>query len=190
MIRFNFLPWRERERRRQKHLFQRQLLLSGLLGMTLVIVVWIANEAQLQRQADRNDLLTKEIRVLDQRLQEIAGLKRDIEMLLARRQSVAALQSGRHESVHLLQQLAEQVPEGVMLKSLSQAERIQLTGYAVSNSRVSELLRHLDPERTGLQTTQPELVEIKSASLGEGRDVRKVFEFTIMLPPVRAAKTP
>ncbi len=185
MIRFNFLPWREDDRRHRKQLFQRQLLLGALLGMSIVFVVWFFNDRRLQIQAERNALLSSQIALLDARLQEIASLKRDIQALQARRGAVEALQRGRHLPVQLFQEIATRMPEGVMLKSLVQGDRLMLSGYSVSNGRVSELLRNIDPGRTKLPTAQPELVEIKSASFGEGRDLRKLFEFMLALPPVK-----
>ena len=182
MIRFNFLPWREDDRRQKKELFQRQLMLGGLLGLTIIFVVWFANERRVQAQAERNALLTNQIAQLDARLREIANLRREIQTLQARQRAVESLQVGRHQPVKLFQALAAGTPEGVMLKSLAQGDRLSLSGYAVSNGRVSELLRNLDPGRTRLSTAQPELVEIKSASFGEGREARKLFEFTMALP--------
>ena len=146
------------------------------------MVVWVANEKRVQTQAERNALLTHQIAQLDIRLREIADLRRDIQALQARQRAVEGLQIGRHQSVQLFQALTAAIPEGVMLKSLTQADRLSLSGYAVSNGRVSELLRNLDPGRTRLSTAQPELVEIKSASFGEGREARKLFEFTLVLP--------
>lgn len=185
MIRFNFLPWREDDRRQKKQFFQRQLILGGLLGLTIIVVIWFVNETRIQIQSERNSLLTSRIVLLDAQLREISSLRRDIQALLARQQAVEALQAGRHQPVQLFQELVRRIPEGVMLKSLAQSERLMLSGYAVSNGRVSELLRNLDPDRTKLSTAQPELVEIKSASFGEGKEARKLFEFTIALPPLK-----
>ncbi|MEY3719779.1 MAG: hypothetical protein RL618_298 [Pseudomonadota bacterium] len=187
MIRFNFLPWREDERRQKKQLFQRQLVLCSLLGMSIVFVIWFINERRLQTQAERNAWLGSQIASLDIRLREIASLRRDIQALQARQHAVEALQAGRHQPVHLFQELAARTPDGVMLKSLAQGDHLSLSGYAVSNGRVSELLRNLDPVRTRLPTAQPELVEIKSASFGEGREARKLFEFTITLPAAKSS---
>lgn len=186
MIRFNFLPWREDERRQKKQLFQRQLVLCGVLGLTIIFMIWFVNDRRLQTQAERNALLTSQIASLDIRLREIASLRRDIQELQTRQRAVEALQGGRHQPVQLFQELAARIPEGIMLKSLAQGDQLSLSGYAVSNGRVSELLRNLDPERTHLPTSQPELVEIKSASFGEGREARKLFEFTIALPNAKS----
>lgn len=188
MMRFNFLPWREAERRRKKTSFSRLLLLHGLLGLTVVFVVWIVIEARLQAQADRQSMLRSEIRMLDGQISEIASLRRDIDALQARQRSVETLQANRHQPVQLLKQLSVQIPDGVMLKSLKQSDNILLSGYALSNARVSELLRNLDTLRTAVGTAQPELLEIKSSSFGEGKDARKLFEFMLVLP-IAAAET-
>lgn len=190
MIRFNFLPWREDQRFRKKNLFMRQLMLFVLLGLTIGGVAWIINQAKVERQAERNALLKAEINQLDIRLREIASLKRDIEALQARQRAVEALESGRHQPVHILQQLSDEIPEGVMLKSLTQGDQMLLSGFALSNAGVSELLRNLNPERTQLQTAQPELMEIKSASFGEGKEARKLFEFMIVLPAASSGEKP
>jgi type IV pilus assembly protein PilN len=52
-----------------------------------------------------------------------------------------------------------------------------VTGYAQSNARVSEFLRKLTAQ--GRWLVQPDLIEIKSASVGQGKDLRKIVEFTL-----------
>ena len=183
-MRFNFLPWREAEHRRKKNAFNRLLMLHGLLGVVIVFLVWIVTETKLQTQADRRDMLRSQISVLDDQIREIANLRRDIDALQARQHSVEILQADRYQPVLLLQQLSQQIPEGVMLKSLRQGNSIMLSGYALSNGRVSELLRNLDPQNMRTSTAQPELIEIKSGGFGEGREARKLFEFTLTLPVI------
>ena len=109
MIRFNFLPWREQDRRLKKQLLQRQLVLGGLLGLSIVFVVWILNEQRIQTQTERNALLSAEIALLDTRLREIASLKHDIQVLLSRQRAVEALQAGRGQPVQLFQSFAHLV---------------------------------------------------------------------------------
>ena len=52
-----------------------------------------------------------------------------------------------------------------------------LNGYAQSNERVSELLRNLSNVSPWLE--RPDLIEIRSTGLGQGKDAKKVFDFTI-----------
>ena len=48
---------------------------------------------------------------------------------------------------------------------------------AQSNERVSELLRNFSNNSPWLE--RPDLIEIRSAALGQGKDAKKVFDFTM-----------
>jgi type IV pilus assembly protein PilN len=70
------------------------------------------------------------------------------------------------------------VPEGIYLRSFKEEnQRVVLTGYAQSNERVSELLRNLGNNSPWLE--RPDLIEIRLASLGQGKDAKKVYDFTV-----------
>ena len=179
MMKLNLLPWRDERRRERKRQFKRLLSLAGTLGLVIVLAMFAVNGGRIALQEARNQTLTTENAALDASIREIRNLKQQIEALDARRASVERLQASRKGPVHLLDELVNRLPQGVMLKSVKQAERLSLTGYAQSNGRVSELLRSLEAGAEWLG--QPELLEIKSANLGQGRDARRLFEFTIAL---------
>ena len=179
MTKLNLLPWRDERRRERKRQFQRLLGLAGTLGLVIVLAIFAVNGGRIALQESRNHTLTAENAALDISIREIRDLKQQIDALNARRASVERLQASRHGPVHWLDELVNRLPQGVMLKSVRQAERLSLTGYAQSNGRVSELLRSLEAGADWLG--QPELIEIKSASVGQGRDTRRLFEFTIAL---------
>lgn len=182
MMRFNFLPWRESRRRQNKQNFNRLAVLCVTLGLAVVLLVFAINARKLATQAERNALLQTENQALDIRIREISGLRNDIEALRARQHAVETLQANRHQSVLLLDEITAKTPDGIMLKSLRQTEHIQLTGFALSNSRVSDLLRNLSQRPSQFKAGQPDLIEIKSSSYGQGKDVRKLFEFTLVIP--------
>lgn len=179
MIRLNLLPWREDRRRERKQQFQRQLGLMSMLGLSVVLAGYAINAGRISQQEERNQLLSTENAKLDTRLREIQQLQAQIAGLNARRAAVERLQNGRAFPVRLLDELATRVPQGVALKSLKQTDKLTLNGIAQSNARVSELLRALHTEANWLGW--PELGEIKSANLGQGRDAKKVVEFNISL---------
>lgn len=176
---FNLLPWREESRSRRKREFRRLLVLAAILGVSVVVAMVAANASRLSVQRERNQRLTHENAQLDVRIREVHGLRDEIDALNARRAAVEGLQIRRTQPVHLLDQLVGRVPFGVALKSLKQAERTLLTGYALSNAGVSELLQALDADTPRLG--RPELVEVKAVTLGQARDARKLVEFTITL---------
>lgn len=186
MILFNLLPWREARRRERQRSFVASMLLAAVLGMAIVVLVSLWNAGKLAAQAERHTLLAAENALLDVRIREIAGLRQEIDALKARQKAVETLQANRNQPVYLMDEMTALVPPGVVLKSMRQADNITVTGYAQSNERVSEFLRNLGSH--GRWLTQPELVEIKSATLGQGRDQRKVFEFTLTVGWVRAAR--
>ena len=178
MTGFNLLPWRDARRRERRRQFRSLLGLAGAFGFAVVLAVFAFNQRRLAQMADRHQLLSAQIALLDARIGEIRVLRENIAVLQARRDAVRGLQRARSAPVRFLDELAGRIPQGVMLKSVQQAERITLAGFAQSGARVSELLHAL---AGSVSVSRPELVEIKSATLGQGRDARRVFEFTIAM---------
>ena len=178
MIRINLLPHREERRKQRRQAFFAMLALSALVGGIVLMVVggFIANS--IFSQEARNTIIRNANAKLDLEIKEIASLKQEIDALKARQQAVEDLQSDRNQPVHLLDELVKQVPEGIYLRSFKQeAQRVVLNGYAQSNERVSELLRNLSNNSPWLE--HPDLIEIRSTALGQGKDAKKVFDFTI-----------
>ncbi len=178
MIRINLLPHREEKRKQRKKDFVALLSLSAIVGALIVIAVGAYFASALSDQEQRNTFIKNENTRLDGEIKEVANLKQEIEALKARQQAVEDLQSDRNQPVYLMDELAEQVPEGVYLKSFKQdGQRVLLNGYAQSNERVSELLRNLGNHSAWLE--RPDLIEIRSTGIGQGKDAKRVFEFTI-----------
>lgn len=178
MIRINLLPHREAKRKERKNAFVAMLFLSLLVGGVIVMVVggYFANK--ISNQDERNSFIKAENTRLDGQIKEIASLKQEIDALKARQQAVEDLQSDRNQPVYLMDELVKQIPEGVYLKSFKQeGQRVALNGYAQSNERVSELLRNLSNNSPWLE--RPDLIEIRSAGVGSGKNAKKVFDFTV-----------
>ena len=178
MVRINLLPHREEKRKQRRDAFMQLMVFSALVGAAIVLAWGGLLAAQLASQNQRNGFIKAENAKLDTQIAEIANLKQEIEALKARQFAVEDLQSDRNQPVYLMDELVKQVPEGIYLKSFRQEnQRVALNGYAQSNERVSELLRNMSNHSQWLE--RPELIEIKSTSVGQGRDSRKVFEFTV-----------
>lgn len=178
MIRINLLPHREEKRKQRKAAFLRMLVLAAIMGLTMVIAYATFVGAQISNQNNRNDFIKAENTKLDAQIKEIATLKEEIEALEARQQAVEDLQSDRNQPVYLMDELVKQVPEGIYLRSFKQDnQRVAMSGYAQSNERVSELLRNLSNNSPWLE--RPDLIEIRLTNLGQGKDAKKVFDFTV-----------
>jgi type IV pilus assembly protein PilN len=173
MIRVNLLPWRaERRAAQRKHL----AILAGMvsaLAVALVILVHGVIAGYIAVQEGRNDYLKKENARLDKEISEIKKLQDEIAALLARKQVIERLQADRSQVVNLLDQLVRQTPDGVYLKSLKQTGlRVNLTGYAHSNARVSTLMRNF---ASSPHLENPVLIEIRAASVNN----KRVSEFNM-----------
>jgi type IV pilus assembly protein PilN len=129
-----------------------------------------------------------EIRKLEDQIKDIVGLEAEIAALRARQQAVEDLQSDRNQPVYLLTELVNQLPDGVYITKMSQAEQlVTIIGSAQSNERVSELLRNLANNTPWF--SKPELVEIVAGSVAlTPRDQRRVANFTIRFKLIRASE--
>ncbi|MCV0439938.1 MAG: PilN domain-containing protein [Hydrogenophaga sp.] len=190
MILINLLPHREAARKRRKDQFFTQLGLSALLGGVICGAVFTWYQGQISAQQDRNRFLQSEIAKLDEEIKDIANLQREIASLRARQTAVENLQGDRNLPVHLLDELAAQLPEGVYLSSMKQQDQsVLLVGVAQSQERVSDLLRNLANNSPWL--VRPDLVEIVAArSSATGRDQRRVSNFTIRATLKRPSAAP
>ena len=178
MIRINLLPHRAERRKQRKNAFIALLAVSAVIGALVVLLVGIGIANKISGQTQRNDFIKAENLRLDNQIKEIATLKAEIESLKARQQAVEDLQSDRNQPVYLMDELVKQVPEGVYLRSFKQeGQRVILNGYAQSNERVSELLRNLSNNSPWLE--RPDLIEIKAAPIGQSKDAKRVFDFTV-----------
>ena len=173
MIRINLLPHREEKRKSRRQQF---ILFSALAALGGLLVWFVGHSiiaGYVDGQDEKNAMLKQEIALLDKEISEIKGLREQAEALLSRKQVIESLQTNRTEPVHVFNELARQIPEGLYFKSLKQTgSRINITGYAQSNARVSNLMRNLDASP---QLQNAELVEVKAAVL----NTRRVSEFNL-----------
>lgn len=181
----NLLPHREATRKERNEAFLAMLLGMAGAGVGVILAVSAIIGAAINTQNDRNAMIVAENAKLDIEIAEIATLKEEITALKARKQAVEDLQSDRNQPVYILDELVKHVPEGAYLRSFKQVgQNITLNGYAHSNERVSELLRNLGNVSAWLE--RPELVEIRAASVGQGKDLRRLFEFSMNVSIKRA----
>jgi type IV pilus assembly protein PilN len=182
VIRINLLPWREARRKAQR---QHLGVLGGMvavLGLLIVGAVHLTIAGYIAVQSDRNEFLKRENVRLDKEIEEIKKLKTEIAALLARKQIIERLQADRAQAVYMLQELVQQVPDGVYLKAIKQTGlKINMVGYAQSNARVSTLMRNF---AASPYLENPDLVEIKAVLLSN----KRVSEF-IMNVSLKQVKT-
>ena len=173
MIRVNLLPHREEKRKARRQQFY---AVSGLISV-LAVMIWFLGygiiNGYISTQDNKNAFLKAQVADLDKDIDEIKRLKEQTESLLSRKRVIEALQANRAETVHLFNEMARQVPEGVYIKNIRQAkDQISISGYAQANSRVSTLMRNLEASPL---LERPDLVEIKAEMVGK----RRLNEFSL-----------
>ncbi|MCH8479094.1 MAG: PilN domain-containing protein [Wenzhouxiangella sp.] len=100
---------------------------------------------QISGQENRNNFLRAEIRKLDRAIERIEQLEETRENLIARKNVIERLQTNRSMMVHLFNQLAQTVPEGVTLNSVRQTgDQLTIVGTSESETRVSEYMRNIE----------------------------------------------
>jgi len=173
MPRVNLLPWREadRKRRRQEFMFSIVAAIGSAALVTLAGRGLMAGA--ISHQETRNRALETQITALEKQIEEINGLEKQKQALIARMEIIETLQRSRPEIVHVFDELVRVLPEGVYLTYLKQSgPRIEMRGVAQSSTRVSTFMRNIDSSEW-LADPSLQVVETK------GRDDGRGAQFTL-----------
>jgi len=183
MIRINLLPHREAKRKGRRQQFYVLLgLVSVLAGLIWFLGYSIVNR-QIATQNEKNEFLKREISSLDKEIDEIKKIQEQTNALLSRKRVIEALQANRTETVHLFNELAKQVPEGIYLRTLAQTgPKIVISDYAQSNARITTLMNNLDESPLLEQST---LIETKAEVVANRR--LNAFSITTVITRQTAA---
>jgi len=186
MIRVNLLPHREEKRKRRQQQFGVLAGLAAVVGLVVAASVWFFLDQQETQQQANVAYMKAEIDKLEKQIEEIRKIREETASLLAKKQVVEGLQSNRSEPVQLLDQLLRQLPEGVYLKAIKQVgPKVNVVGYAQSNARVSTLMRNIE---SSPWLSNPNLIEIKAATLGKMRISEFNMKLALKRPTVGGSK--
>jgi type IV pilus assembly protein PilN len=185
MIRINLLPHREAKRKARRQQFYVLLGLVSLLAGLIWFLGYSIINRQVTTQVEKNEFLKHEITSLDKEIDEIKKIRDQTNALLARKRVIEELQANRTETVHLFNELAKQVPEGIYLRTLAQSgPLIAISGYAQSNARITTLMNNLDESPLLEHST---LVETKAEMVANRR--LNAFSITTMITRQTTAPT-
>ena len=166
MANVNLLPWREIQRQEKKKEFL--IVLGMVLAVALFSAVawgyWV--NWKIDFQNDRNNFLTREIAVLDEKVKEINELKLRRQQVLERMEVIKALQGNRPGVVKVFDEFVRSVPSGVFFVEVKRVgDNVALVGFAESNNRISTLMRQLDASD---RFKEPNLTKVEADdTLGE-----------------------
>jgi type IV pilus assembly protein PilN len=167
MSKINLLPWREERRKEQKQQFVMVLALAAVAGFGGVYGINMQVESQIAHQQARNEFVRQETTALDSRIAEIAELKKKRERLVDRMNVIQNLQGNRPLVVHVFDEIAKGVPEGVFFTEIEQkGNTIAASGMAESNTRISNLMRNLDGSTS---FAKPVLSKVEAQAAGASK---------------------
>ena len=179
----NLLPYREKIRKEKTKQFSLFMALFALAGGAVIFMLSSFINMEIDAQKSRNDFIQKENTKLDNDIKSIAQLKDQIKETLAKRKVVENLQVNRSDAVSLLNEISNQLPEGVTLKSVNQVDdKVTIVGNTQSNNKVSNYMTNLASTTFFMN---PELVEIKAVQVAAKKqnakvgDDQNISEFTM-----------
>ena len=145
MPRINLLPWREAQRRERKLHFTVALGGAAVAAIAVTFIAYLMVDSMISAQQQRNNVLRREIKVLDKQIEEINNLEAAKQSFIARMEIIEKLQRSRPEIVHLFDAIVRTLPDGVYLTSVTQTENhLKFEGVAQSSTRVSSFMRNID----------------------------------------------
>jgi type IV pilus assembly protein PilN len=161
MPRINLLPWRNEERKERKLRFLVALGAAAVAALAVTGVGYMMMDSMISAQDARNSRLKAEIIELDKQIEKINSLEADKARFIARMDVIEKLQRSRPEIVHIFDEIAKQLPDGVYLTNISQnGTRIKFEGVAQSSTRVSAFMRNIDGS-SYLKNPELDIVESK-----------------------------
>jgi type IV pilus assembly protein PilN len=145
MPRINLLPWRDEERKERKLKFLVALGGAALGACVVAGIGYMLMDSMVSAQDARNAKLKEEIAILDRQIEKINSLEADKARFIARMGVIEKLQRSRPEIVHVFDEIAKQIPDGVYLTGMTQTgTRLKFEGVAQSSTRVSTFMRNID----------------------------------------------
>lgn len=145
MANINLLPWREELKEFRKKVFAGVFIASIALSIMVIFIINMFIDDAISIQTGRNQYLQTEIVKLNEKIAAIKDIKTKKVLLLERMTVIKGLQGNRSVIVHIFDQLARAVPQGIYFKTLKvEGELFTLVGIAESNNKVAALMRQLD----------------------------------------------
>ena len=177
IARINLLPWRQRQRDRQRRAFLAQLGVVGTGSAGLVLLAALVLDGRLAGQDARNRFLRSNIGELERQVDAIEAIRRRTDETLERLQALSALRLDRTGTVRIMEELARTATPGVHYTSLvRRGTHITASGVARSNNAVSALMRSLEASE---RFAAPRLKGIEEVRAGDEADHAAMFELII-----------
>lgn len=144
MIKINLLPTRELKRRAA--LLQQLYISGGIVVAVLGVMagLWLWDMQTIARLEVQKETLQTELTRLKKIVAEVKAFEKREAMLKSRLETIQRLRSNQQGPVRVLDELSQGLPEQAWLEAIDEKAGIyQVTGYALTNFAVADLLRTL-----------------------------------------------
>ena len=144
MIKINLLPYRV-ERKKQLIIQQSLIALCALLPAILIIgVLWYLMGSKIAEADNEIVRLKSEIKKQEKTIKKIKDFKKKKETLTKKMGVINTLRKGKSGPVHLIDELAINLPGGLWLTSIIQkGMNIDIKGKSLGNFAISERKRFI-----------------------------------------------
>jgi type IV pilus assembly protein PilN len=174
----NFLPHRQVSLLQQRKAFVQNIAMACLLALLSALGLSQLLAQELARAEETGQQLRQELKALDAQLKSMAGLQTEFKAARMRESVLQQFQTASAQPAAWLRPLAEQLPEGLYLRAVSQDSRVLLIkGVARSSSQVFDLLSQMQRAVPWLQ--RPELLDMSRATTAEQEGYTPGLNFSI-----------
>lgn len=178
MAHINLLPWRERLREERKREFFTILVGVVIISAGVLFLIDRYFNGEIDVQISRNNFISAEIAVLDERVAEINQLRQQKEDIRSRMNVITDLQGTRPVIVRIFDELVNTLPDGVYYESLVRVDNtISIEGFAESYVQITELLRRLDDSEWFQESDLDDISAVDSSN----NSLSQAFTFTLSL---------
>ncbi len=144
-IAINLLPWREKKRAVGIQVFAAMAVAVGFCSLVTVYYVNGIFDDWTQGQRVRNSYMQKAIDSIGLEVKEIQRLESEKSKFLARLRVIDNLNLSRFKAVDSFYDLAQAVPQGIILSSVVQdGGQVKISGRANTPATVPALMRNLE----------------------------------------------
>lgn len=184
MAGINLLPWRAERRKQKRQEFFSIAALALLFTVGVLMLIHFRISRMIEYQNQRNQYLQSEVALLDKKIKEIQDLEAKKKRLVAKMEVIQQLQHNRPEAVHLFDELARTLPQGIVLLDLAQTDNLLvINGMAQSNARISGYMRNLESS-PWLQDPILNVIEAKK----ENKEQKEGAKFTLQVKQANEKK--
>lgn len=152
MSHINLLPWREKQRERDKKNYLVILGVCAALSASALLGFGHIIDLMVESQKQRNQFMENQISLLDLKIEKIKKIKEAKEQIEQRIVLIGQLQESRNVATRVMDELAKLAPPGVAFKTVTRKnDVIEIVGISESNNRLANFMRNIENSTTFIQ---------------------------------------